>query len=129
LLEVHAAGNLDALAGHPAVAVAKQRRDRACDVLGSPVAAERRDGGDDLLELFVITQDAVAEVSCGRPWSDRVDRDAARTDLLRQVAGEDLNSTFDGAVDDPLGRVYAGRPAGEVDDRAVVGQQRQEFLC
>jgi hypothetical protein len=128
LLEVHAAGDLDALAGYPAVAVAEQCRDRAGDVLGLAVAAERRDGGDDLLELLILAQDAVAEIGRGRSGSDRVDGDAARTDLLREVAAEDLDGTLDGAVDDPLGRVNAGCPAGEVDDRAVVGQERQELL-
>ena len=38
---MHAGGDLDALAGYPAVAISEQCRDRAGDVHGGPVAAER----------------------------------------------------------------------------------------
>jgi hypothetical protein len=44
-----------------------------------------------------------------------------------QVAHEDLNSTFDSAVDDAPRRVDAGRPAGEVDDEPLSARSGRGF--
>jgi hypothetical protein len=55
---VQAAGDLDALAGDPAVAVAEERGDRPADVVGDRVAGERGDRRDVLLSAAPGSEDA-----------------------------------------------------------------------
>jgi len=51
-----------------------------------------------LVEFGIVTNHAAAEIGCDGAGRDDVDGDAARTQFLRQVTGEDLDGTLHGGI-------------------------------
>src|SRR5262249_21373973 len=115
-LKVQPAGDFNALARDPAVALTENGGDCPANVFGPAVASECGDGGDELLKLLVVAQNSVAEISRGRSRRDAIYGDVSRSDFLREIAAEDLHCAFDGPVDDALGRIDASGATRDVDD-------------
>ena len=94
----------------------------------SPYRPSAVDGGDHVLDLGRVAEQSAGEVGRGRAGRDGVDGDLAGAELLREVAGEDLDGALAGGVDEVLWNVEAGDAARDVDDRAAVDEQRCELL-
>ncbi len=82
----HPARDLDPLRVDPAIALGQQRCDGGADVVGQAGPTERRDAGDEGVHLLVVAHCAAAEVGFNRAGGDRVDRNAARSEVLGEVA-------------------------------------------
>src|SRR4051812_49035358 len=128
LLQMDAARDLDPLAREPVVLGTQQGGDRGADVVGDRDPAERRERGDVLADLGVVADEAVAEVGGDRAGGDHVRGDAPRAELDRHVAGERLDGGLDRTVGRALWARETSEAAREVDDRAAVGDQRQQRL-
>ena len=90
----HAPRHLDALPVHPAVVVRQQRGDHRAHVVRHSRAAERRQLSDHAIEVGVVARTTAVEVGLDRARRDRVGRDPAGAELLRQRAREDLEPPF-----------------------------------
>ena len=62
------------------------------------------------------------------PGGDGVDGDAARAELLGEIAGEDFDGALHGCVGGAAGIGEAGEAGGDVDDAAPVIDEGEKFL-
>ncbi len=78
----------------------------------------------------MLREGVAAEAGAGRAGGDGVDADPARRQLLRHVAGHHGEPGLHRPVGGVAGvdAVRQRRAAGDVDDRAAVGEQRQQPL-
>ena len=112
----HAPRGFDALRVDPAVAAGKQRRDRTAYVVRQTDATERGLRRDEGVEFGVVAHRTATEVGFDRAGRERVDRDAARAELLRQIACQNLDAALHRGVGRVARQAEARQAAGDVDD-------------
>ena len=112
----------------PAVVLGQQRGDGGADVVGQAGPAERGDAGDEGVDLLVVAHRAAAEIGFDRAGGDRVDRDAARPELLGEVARQHFDRALHRRIGRIAGQGEAREAARDIHDPAAVGDQRQQRL-
>src|SRR5690606_17805337 len=127
-LKEHAAGNLQALAGDPAIAFFQQQGYGGADVVGQADTPQRGIAGDESIDLLVVAYDAATEIGLDGAWCQDVHANAVRAQFLGLVAGQYLHRPLHGGVGGIAGQGETCQAAGDVDDAATVGQQRQQAL-
>jgi vitamin B12 transporter len=127
-LQQHAARHLDPLSVHPTVLIGQQGGDHRADIVGQPGAAQGGDRGDEAVAFGLVAHRAAAEIGFDGPGRHGVDGDAARPQLLGQIAGQHLDRALHGGVGGKARQAEAGQAGRQVDDPPAIGDQRQQGL-
>src|SRR5690606_5026002 len=107
-LKEHAAGNLQALAGDPAIAFFQQQGYGGADVVGQADTPQRGIAGDESIDLLVVAYDAATEIGLDGAWCQDVHANAVRAQFLGLVAGQYLHRPLHGGVGGIAGQGETG---------------------
>ena len=127
-LDQHTARDLDPLGIDPTILLGKQRRYHRADVIWQTSTPEGGHVRNTLVQVWIVANDAAAEIGGDGTRSDGVDGDPPRPRLLGQAAGENLDRALHRGIGGAWRDGDARKARRDSHDPATVVDQRKELL-